>query len=289
MVDRPLLLIVGVQKSGTTLLSRLVQEEGVARSPFKTEGNDFFGNEPPFAPTGEPVGAAYQRHRGERGHEMDAADATPDARALLHARLAELDGDVDPIVNKNPYNTVRLGWLRSMFAPAVIVAMVRDPVANAYSLAKKYTDHDGRGLPPDEGFWGVKPAGWRGMVEDDKGMQSAAQWDAVNRRLLADIEHVDRIIRYDLLCARPADVLADLDRRLRGDARTFDVAPFPCFDDEHGTGARLQSKNRDYKKTGSLREHRDGKVEFPPLTGEQADAIRARTIDTWTALRDAAR
>ena len=76
-MTRPLLLIVGVQNSGTTLLSRLCQEQGVASNPFKTEGNDFFGNEPPFAPRGDPAGVIYQAHSGAHGHAIDAGADRP--------------------------------------------------------------------------------------------------------------------------------------------------------------------------------------------------------------------
>lgn len=288
-MTRPLLLIVGVQKSGTTLLSRLCQEHGVASNPFKTEGNDFFGNEPPFAPRGDPAGVIYQAHAGAHGHAIDAAEARDEHRALLSRRLADLPQGAGAVLNKNPYNSVRVAWLRAMFADAVIVAMVREPVANAYSLAKKYIPHDDRGLPPDEGFWGVKPAGWRTLVQDDKLRQSAEQWDAVNRGLLTQRTALDRLIAYHDLCARPAEVLADLERRLGLAPRPRALDALPCFDAEYAQGSRLRSKNRYFRETGSLIVPPDEEVEFPALTQARVDELRACTSATWQALLDATR
>jgi hypothetical protein len=67
------------------------------------------------------------------------------------------------IANKNPYNAVRVPWLKCLFPESFIVAMVRQPVANVFSLTKRFVPQQ-RGLPPEEGWWGVKPAGWRAMV-----------------------------------------------------------------------------------------------------------------------------
>ena len=70
-----------MQKSGTSLLQRLLTTSGVAHDPFRgSEGDAFWGNEPPFEPAGDPVGLLYQRHNGERGHRLTGDDATPEGR-----------------------------------------------------------------------------------------------------------------------------------------------------------------------------------------------------------------
>lgn len=272
-----LLLIVGVQKSGTTLLARLLQESGLAVNPFRAEGDDFWGNEPPLAPTGTPAGAVYQRSGGAGGHVIDGADATAGTRDVLGGRLAALDpGDV-VVLNKNPYNTVRLPWLRALFPDAVIVAVVRRPAANVYSLAKKYVPHRQRGLEPDaEGWWGVKPHGWRALKDADKVVQSARQWAAVNARLWSDRALVDRLVAYHDLCARPGDVLADLHARVLGGPppAPYDVPPLACLDHEHERGARLRSKNRYFRERGDLTVPADEPPEFPPLAPEQVRRIQ---------------
>ena len=45
-----LLLVVGLQKSGTTLLGRLLERLEMVAKPLRSEGDAFWGNEPPFAP-----------------------------------------------------------------------------------------------------------------------------------------------------------------------------------------------------------------------------------------------
>lgn len=283
---RPFLIIVGVQKSGTTLLHRLLLEQGVARSIFRSEGNDFWGNEPPFSPEGEPLGTIYQRSAGEQGHEAGDGDATGAVRALLEQRLVALDSGADPIVNKNPYLTLSLPWVRALFPDAVIVAMVRQPLANVFSLSKKHVPHSGRGLAPEEGWWGGKPAGWRELVRDDRRIQCALQWDAVNRRLLEHADQVDRVIAYDALCAAPTETLRDLHLRLHGEEKpVLSVEPLRCLDDEFSTGSALRSKNRYYKSVGSLEIPAGEAVELAPWTEAQGAEVEAICAATWERLR----
>ena len=81
--------------------------------------------------------------------------------------------------------------------------MVRRPLPNTFSLLKKHVENPHVHRGPEEGWWGVKPAGWRGMVGDDKVVQSAHQWDRVNGKLWADRDLVDLIVPYQDLCADP--------------------------------------------------------------------------------------
>lgn len=283
---RPFLIIVGVQKSGTTLLNRLVQEHGVARSVFQTEGNDFWGNEPPFTPTAAPLGEACRRRGADAGHRVRAEDATDEVRTLLRRRLRDLDEGDDPVVNKNPYLTVGLPWVRALFPEAVIVAMVRHPVASAYSLTKKHVPHKGRGLPPEQGWWGVKPEGWRALLDDDKRRQCARQWDAVNHRLLDDVACVDRVIAYDALCADPTEVLRDLHLRLhQAPATALHAAPLTCLDHEFATGSGLRSKNRYFKELGSLEVPADEAKELAPWSDDEVRDVEAICGETWDRLR----
>ncbi|MGH9915679.1 MAG: sulfotransferase, partial [Pyrinomonadaceae bacterium] len=109
-----LLLIVGLQKSGSTLLARLLQQTGVVESPFFGEGHLFWGNSPWEPPGAFPTGAVYYRSQGEMGHEIDARDATAEVLRILNERLAEAPVQTPIAINKNPYNTVRLPWLRAL-------------------------------------------------------------------------------------------------------------------------------------------------------------------------------
>ena len=282
--NRPV-LIVGLQKSGTSLLLRLLQDTGIAVNPFRGEGDSFWGNTPPFAPTAFPAGALYQRRGGELGHTLEAADATPEVRAALRERLPRAHAT---IVNKNPYNVVRVPWLRAVLPEALIVAVVRAAVPTSYSLTKKYTPHEQRGQAPDEGWWGVKPAGWRHLRDDDKLVQSARQWAAVTERLLETATGVDLVVPYPRLCAEPAAVLREIARHATGEAPRLDVAPVRCFDDEYRRGSRLRSKNRYYHELGSLETPASEPIDLPPLDGAQVEIVRGITSETEERLRQLA-
>ncbi len=283
--ERSLLLIVGLQKSGTTLLSRLLQQNGFV-NPFRTEGNDFWGNEPPFTPTGDPAGTAYQASGGESGHEIGAGSATPAVRERLETRLRALwpgdeDGASVRVLNKNPYNTVRVAWLRALFPRATIVATLRQPVANVFSLAKKFVPHSQSGLPPEDDWWGVKPPGWRSLRDPDKARQCARQWAAVNRCLAADLEHLDALVPYPELCAHPGRIVADIVDRVDGPAVSVpEIEPLRCFDDEFLRGSRLRSKNRYFAERGGLDVPDDERLEFDAFDDDTVDAIQEIAADT---------
>ena len=85
---------------------------------------------------------------------------------------------------------------------------MRAPVPNVYSLAKKHVPQE-TGRPPQEGWWGVKPPGWRALVDPDKVAQSARQWAAVNRILAED--GADLVVGYATLCSDPETVLRSVE------------------------------------------------------------------------------
>lgn len=284
---RPI-LVVGVQKSGTSLLQRLLATTGIAHDPFRgKEADDFWGNEPPFDPVGEPVGRLYQRHGGDRGHRLERADATAADAALLAERLEPLRHPERPVVNKNPYNSVRLPWLRAVLPGVLVVATVRAPVPNVYSLAKKHAPQE-VGKPPEEGWWGVKPPGWRDLLDDDKVAQSAAQWVAVNRILLAD--GPDLVVGYAELCRDPERVLRAVEAAAGAPPLpALDLPELRCHDDEHRRGARLRSKNRYFHETGTLATPVEEPVEFPPFTAEEVAAVERATAAVARLAQDGSR
>ena len=96
---------------------------------------------------------------------------------------------------------MRIPWVRAILPEITIVAIVRNPLANVFSLLKRHIDTEGRG--PEEGWWGVKPRNWRDMITSDPVEQIARQWTAVNEKLWADRESVDMVVTYEELCADP--------------------------------------------------------------------------------------
>jgi hypothetical protein len=240
----------------------MLQESGYAVNPFGGEGLDFWGDVPPFSPREFPTGHIYENHRGEAGHEASAEDASEEVIETLRRRLGEVSGQAPILVNKNPYNTVRLPWLRAVLPDSRIVAVVRRPIPNVYSLLKKYQPHDERGEAPHDGWWGVKPRSWKELRNDDKIIQCSRQWCAVNERVLRDRKYLDMVVRYDYLCARPAETIKQIIGIPDADIR---LGPIRCLDNEYATGSRLRSKNRYYRETGTLDVPADEAIEFPAL------------------------
>jgi hypothetical protein len=272
-----LVLIAGLQKSGTTLLLRLlVEHTSAAESPFSgVEGHDFWGNVPSHAPCEFPAGDVYMRHNGDLGHEIPAAYADGHVRHVLAERLARLPLRTAVIVNKNPYHTLRLPWLKAIFPDSFIVCTVRQAVANIYSLLKKHLRPDERDRPWREDRWyGVKPRHWRTMLDDDPLVQCTNQWCSVMQKLWEDRSHVDLFIGYRQLCADPAGALRLILNRLCGAAATdpIDVPPLRCYDDEFRGGSALRSKN----EAPHLAPAASEKIELPPLTANQVAHIQTR-------------
>lgn len=249
--QRPV-LVVGLQKSGTSLLLRLLTQTDAFRNPVRFEGRELWGDDPPFAPQAFPAGSFYQRARGENGHELGVTEATVEVRAHLEDALAASARPGKSQVLKNPYNTVRAPWLRALLPDAVIVAVVRRPLPNVFSLYKKHVENPHVHRGPEEGWWGVKPAGWQTFVSEDKVVQSAHQWARVNGKLWEDRADVDLIVPYHELCAHPAGFVATIGELATGEAVQGEFPPLEALDDEYKRGGPLESANRVFKRTGSL-------------------------------------
>lgn len=252
MSESPPVLVVGLQKSGTSLLLRLLSGTRAFRNPVKFEGKELWGDDPPFAPEAFPAGSFYQRDGGERGHELGGEEATEGVVAHLREQLSGFAKPGRALVLKNPYNTVRVPWLRAALPEARIVAVVRRPLPNVFSLTKKHVENPHVNRGPDEGWWGVKPAGWRELRSDDKVIQVARQWERVNAKLWADRELVDLFAPYHELCRDPAGYVGRIGELALGRRPTAPIPALVALDDEHERGGPLESANRVYKRTGSL-------------------------------------
>jgi hypothetical protein len=241
------ILVVGLQKSGTFLLRQLLAESGLVEHPFaEGEAQDFWGNVPPFTPRGFPAGRIYQRSGGEMGHEIGEQDATEEIKNCLQERLGNLQIKSSVIINKNPYNVVRIPWLRKLFPDSIIVGIVRKPVPNVFSLLKRFIHRQGYRYEPEEGWWGVKPRNWRQLIDNNKVIQCARQWKAINGKLLQDRDLLNLIVGYDQVCSSPLGTVEKILSLIEGtDVKvSVDYPVLQCFDDEYQRGARLLSKKR---------------------------------------------
>jgi hypothetical protein len=164
----------------------------------------------------------------------------------------------------------------TIFPDAFIVAIIRDPRANIYSLLKKYhPDADIVGFHPEGGWWGTKPDRWRDMVLNDKVEQCAYQWCAVNAKMLEDRTCVNLFLSYAALCADPAAAI----RAIAGGAGIpasqlrLALPELNCFDREYEKGSRLRSKNRYYRELGSVRTPSSEIVQFGPFSQDHLQLI----------------
>jgi Sulfotransferase family len=272
-----LILIAGLQKSGTSLLLRLlVEHTSVAENPFDgVEGHAFWGNVPSHAPREFPAGTIYVSHNGDAGHEISTASADQDVRRVLEDRLASLEVHKPAIVNKSPYHSVRLPWLKAVFPQSFTIAIVRRAVPNVFSLMKKHLRQDERDRPwREDGWYGVKPRDWRRLFSDDLQVQCANQWCAVMGKIWDDRAHIDLLVGYHQLCLNPAGVVQRILREACG-RESACAADFPvlrCFDDEFSRGAPFRSKN----EVNRLDPIATEAIEMPAFSGDEIARVKAR-------------
>lgn len=282
MREQPkLLLVTGLQKSGTTLLLRLlVNHTAAVSNPFTlVEGHDFWGNVPSHAPREFPAGTIYLRNDGRMGHEISPNDADDEVCRVLHERLACLQSSTPVIVNKSPYHTVRLPWIKAVFPHSFVVCTFRHAVPNVFSLLKKHLRPDECDRPWREGRWyGVKPRNWRAMLDEDRLVQCSRQWDAVLRKVWSDRHCVDLFVSYQELCNNPSRVLHQILRGVSPKHAECDTdAPLlRCRDDEYRVGAALRSLNEvsqlDCTPTPTL-------IELPAFSNNHVASIQSRCAE----------
>ena len=278
---KKLLFVVGMQKSGTSLLNRILMVQDHFCNPFLPEGKYFWGDNPPFNPVDKPCGTLFQRHRGMRGHALDASDFSISDQILLQKRIEDAEVNEAVLMNKNPYNTVRLPWLKKVFPEAKIVAIYRAPVPNVYSLLKKYHSSDTSAVQPDDGWWGIKPDNWQKYISENKISQCANQWIQVNEALLKNRKHVDLIIDYENLCEEPSKVLRNINDLMDLDGEIKAIPQLRDLNSEYLIGSTLESKNKELRHGNFTLEHLSQSSEFPALKPVEVQSILNLCSDLW--------
>ena len=128
---------------------------------------------------------------------------------------------------------------------------------------------------PEEGWWGVKPGGWRKLIHENKVIQCSRQWSAVNEKLWNDRKYVDILITYHELCTSPSKIIDNIVTLALG--REFkanlNLPPINCFDLEYRKGSRLLSKNKYFNKSRNLITPETESVEIGPFKEEDIDTI----------------
>ncbi len=285
-----LILIVGLQKSGTSLIARLLSHTPIVSNPFgidpAAEGHDFWGN-PPMAKNDYPAGKIYDRSNGRNGHEIDPEDATPEVAEVLSSRLEQLKYSTPIILNKNPHNVLRIQWLRALFPRAVIVGVVRRSVPCVFSLTKKLMFRSSRQPNWKADWWGMRVRGWEDLIREDKILQNSLLWQAANQKLLENKDCLDFLVPYHDLCADPSYwVNAILAKALNNDSLdlSFNFDSLTCLDDEYLQGAELTSNNDQYKSEQDFKVSQAKQIELPPLDVRQIEMIQSVTKELEIAL-----
>lgn len=275
--------IVGLQKSGTSLAFRLLNEQHFFEVPFKQEGRYFWGDYPPFSPQLPPCGLLYQASGGQKGHHLSAKDIDDSICEIFLKKLQVIPDDKrDKWLNKNPYNSVRVPWLRKLFPNAYIIAIFRRPESNVFSLLKKHIPHNQRGLGPENGWWGVKPKNWTQCLTTNKIKQLALQWKYTNIELLTHHQMIDMFIDYEDLCLNPEKFVEKI-------LAVYQVQPnikpglIKSMNDEYKRGSRLLSKNRNYHPGSNefLFNDNSENIEIKPLLWKEVFVIRKLCQYTW--------
>jgi len=280
-----LLFIIGMQKSGTSLLNRMLMQQGCISNPFLPEGKFFWGDNPPFSPVDKPCGELFQSHSGLNGHHLDETDFRLKDQHLLVNRIEQANVNTPILMSKNPYNSLRVRWLKAMFPQCVIVSIHRNPVANIYSLLKKYVQQDNPGAAPEKGWWGIKPKKWSTLLSVNKLIQSTQQWAMVNQEIINNVTHIDLLINYKTLCEQPNRCIQQILSTCGSYQQSIQFPPCENLNNEYLTGSRLLSKNRELNKSNDFSlNHLNEKLEFSPLKLKQINEIQRLTEPLWQQL-----
>jgi len=286
MIKPKLLFIIGMQKSGTSLCNRMLMKQPFITNPFLPEGASFWGDLPPFTPMESPCGQLYQKHNGLKGHALDSDDFNKKDNELLHHRIKNAKVKTPILMNKNPYNSVRTEWLKKHFPEAKIYAIVRNPIANIYSLLKKYDDRNNQGIGPENGWWGIKPRLWGKLINNNKVIQCTQQWNAVNQNIIDSQTHIDRILDYELICEKPNEIVKIVTEEFNLNTSIAELPRCKSFNDEYLYGSRLVSKNQELRRTGHFNlSELEEDIEFPPLTPSEIEYINRHSQDLWVQLK----
>ncbi len=110
-------------------------------------------------------------------------DVTPKARRFLQKVLANnLQIFNKPrFVNKSPRNSFRIEFLNAIFPDAYFIHLIRDGRAVVNSILRSRLRHNGA-------YWGVKPPGWRELLNKPPLEACALQWKLTVEHILKSAE-----------------------------------------------------------------------------------------------------
>ncbi len=182
--DDPAIFVVGLPRSGTTLLQRLLTTR-----PGVVDGAEFPGM--------AVATMDYRRQHPADGNQPRDAEALLEVGRIYRHLVSERFGTDERIVDKNITNTLYAGLIAGVFPSSPIILIERDPADVAWSCLRT---HFSQGQP-----WSWTLPNIAAHLQAEYRLM--AHW----KRVLAG-----RVvcIRYEELVRRPASVLPDLCARL---------------------------------------------------------------------------
>lgn len=155
----PMIFIIGCGRSGTTLLGGMIgAHPGVSYlfEPYNV-----------WAAISPVTDASQVFTRGEHHCILDASSVTPETRQRFQRLMSRPPGIT--LVEKSPFNTWRIGYLKALAPDARFVHIVRDGIDVARSVEKCAKGEFKLAFRPTlNPWWGVADAKWRALVADGK-------------------------------------------------------------------------------------------------------------------------
>ncbi len=178
------IFILGVNNSGTTVLTRLLQQHPEIRG-LPREGQILSNAFP--RPRYNGVGRLWSL-RPDLFHWTEAHDPAPAAR-VRYDWLPHFPRGRGFLLEKSPPNTLRSRWLQRYFAPAHFLGIVRSPYATCEGIRRR----SGCDLA-----------------------DAARHWSTSMEIMLSDAEHLERFywFRYEDLTAEPDCYLGRIEQFL---------------------------------------------------------------------------
>ncbi|MCX7545260.1 sulfotransferase [Marinicella gelatinilytica] len=285
MTTQQLLFITGFQKSGTSLLNRVLMSQDFIENPFLPEGKFFWGDEPVGNPTSSPCGELYQKHLTKKGYQLLAEDFEVSHQNLLLKRIEKANVNVPILMNKNPNLVVRLPWLKKIFPECKIIVVLREPVANIYSFSKKLYK---KKQTNNDYWWGIKPENWEALISSNSLTQIVSQWKAVFSFLVKYIDCVDLFINYSSFCDSPEKHLLRIANNINLTNVDINI-PFEgltCMDGEYKSGGSLESKNILLRRDKSFEISKSNLTDktYHPFSDDEVKFINNETDSLWELL-----
>jgi Sulfotransferase family len=155
----PTIFIIGCGRSGTTLLGGMIGAHPDVSYLFEPYNV--------WAAISPATDASQVFTRGEHHCILDAGSVTPEARQRFQRLMSRPAGIT--LVEKSPFNTWRIGYLKALAPEAKFVHIVRDGIDVARSVERCAQGEFKIAFRPTlNPWWGVADAKWRALVADGK-------------------------------------------------------------------------------------------------------------------------